>query len=82
MGCGVWIRSGPAWVLGRRRLPHACRHPDGGQDPGSRAGRLGLWILTFVRMTGVLLAGLRGVDSQRGRSVAWFAAAALRLSSS
>ena len=34
---------------------------------GYGRGRLGLWVLTFVRMTGVLLVGFRGLDSQRAR---------------
>ncbi len=37
---------------------------------GYGRGWLGLWVLTFVRMTGVLLVGLRGLDAQRGRLVA------------
>ncbi len=68
-GCGAWIRSGPAWLLGSRRPPHAGRHPDGGQNPGLRAGRLRLWVLTFVRMTaGGWISG-RSVPRRRGRSV-------------
>jgi hypothetical protein len=49
---------------------------------GYGRGRLWLWVLTFVRMTGVLLVGLGGVDSQRAGLIAWFAAAAPCLSSS
>ncbi|KQM73805.1 hypothetical protein ASE72_04285 [Sphingomonas sp. Leaf20] len=45
-------------------------------------GRLRLWVLTFVRMTGVLLVGVRGVGSQRGRMGSWPAAAAPCLPSS
>jgi len=136
-GLGVWIRSEPAWLLGSRRPPHACRHPDGGQDPGLRAvavealdpdfrqddggfcwsgcgvwmrsaaawllahggrptlvviltevgiqgrgrGRLGLWILTFVRMTGGFAGRVAGFGCA-ARPLGCWPAAAVRPSSS